>query len=63
MLPQFMGSQALHDSLFIDTYTEGKWSLLKGTQSKEIGSVCLTTVANEQDAAITLWLSLYKWMT
>lgn len=61
------GSQAIHDNLFTDIYTDGKWSLLKGTQSKEIGSICWTTVAHEEMtvclAAIILLLSLYKWMT
>ena len=33
------GSQALDDSLFIDIYSDGKWSLLKGTQSKDIGFI------------------------
>lgn len=50
MLPQSKGSQALHNLVYLD----GKWSLLKGTQSKEIGSICLTIVAKEQDAAIIL---------
>lgn len=31
--------------LFIEIYTDGKWSLFKGIQSKEIGSILWTTVA------------------
>lgn len=67
LVTQEVVHRPIHDHLFIDIYTNRRWSLLKGLNSRRLVLyVEPPWPSNERTvcfAAIILLLSLYKWMS